>query len=174
MVIGLADYVDLQDYELPEGMEGSDEEDEEEVYEEPAAPTPVDPGYYSEETRGASNDEEPFPDFDATETRRVFEGAERGGSVKQADPGTGTDSGTGVSGSASAVKEESKAEEAKPERPVSADNRSGNDIKSEAKPEEKEEEKKAEVGNQRPELPDPGKETEEGEEESMVVGVIRV
>ena len=170
LVNGLSDYVDLRDYELPEGMEESGED--EAGYEESSAPTPTDPGYYSEETRGASNDEEPFPGFDAAQTGRVFEGAERSGAVQQTVNGSGADTGESISGASSAGEEDKEAEETESERSISADNGSGNDLQS--KPEEKEEEKKAEVGNQRPEFPDQGKEAEEGEEEeSMVVNVIR-
>lgn len=170
LVNGLADYVDLQDYELPEGMEDSGDDADE--YEGSSAPTPTDPGYYSEERAGASNDEEPFPDFDAAQTGRVFEGSERSGDVQQAYGESGGDAGERVSGASSSGEEDKEAEETEPERSVSTDNGSGNDLQSE--PEEEKEEEKAEVGNQRPELPDPGKEAEEGEEEeSMVVNVIR-
>ena len=165
MVNGLTDYVDLEDYVIPEGLGDNDDED---GYDETAA-TPSDPGYYSEETRGASNDEEPFPDFDAAQTGRVFEGSERSSSVSETDGESGTESGESISATTSSDEEDKETKEAESGCSVSTDDGSGDD--SVTAPEEKEE-KETEVGNQRPELPNQGKETEEKDEESMVVGLI--
>ena len=177
MVNGLADYVDLQDYDLPEGMEGASDDDdedynEEEYEEETSIPTPVDPGYYSEESAGVSNDEEPFRDFDASETRQVFGDHKRVGDEWKTQSGSGAEAHRRVSADSSDNEEVKEAEETESRRSVPAVNGSGDD--SNTKPEEEKEEKKEnEVGSQRPSLPKQGNpKEEEKEEESMVVGLI--